>query len=310
MDENLEEILAKPDSALAHRGSEISEFTKPFIVAILLHDSAINAESYRGNGTGVLLRIQDKYFILTAGHCVKAIEEKGYFVVLPVERARSLFCPDIVRSKYIFEGKDKEFDYGYIEITKQNAITMESRIRVFMSLNRIEVLKRDDLLYCNDWFVISGFPDEEIEKDHSGSDVRFFHATVKKSESKMADIPDLSIEVGKHTLDLLISLNDVYSDVTGNFEESVIPCLAGMSGGGCWKTNLYPDPYEWDTSRLRLVATHCGTLSNQLFVKGKPHFFVREMPIGHHLHLICTEYKDLAEEISNRWPYISTFGLC
>ena len=76
MDENLKELLAKPDSALAHNGLEISEFTKPFSVAIMMHDGAINAESYRGNGTGILNHIQDKYFILTAGHCVKAIEDK------------------------------------------------------------------------------------------------------------------------------------------------------------------------------------------------------------------------------------------
>jgi len=309
MDENLKEILAKPDSALAHHGSAISEFTKPFSVAIMMHDGVINTESYRSNGTGVLVRIQDKYFIFTAGHCVKDIEEKGYSIVLPVEQSRSLFCPNIVKTKYIYEGKNKEFDYGFIEITKQNAILMESKVRIFMSLDRIEVLKRDDLLQCNDWFVISGFPYEEIEKDNSGIDVRFFHATIKKSESKTAGISDSAIDLGEHTLDLLISVDDVYSNVTGNFEESFIPCLAGMSGGGCWKTNLYPDPYEWDTSRLRLVASHCGTFSNQVLVNEKPHIFIREMPLGHHLHLICTEYEDLAKEIFDRWPYITSFCL-
>jgi hypothetical protein len=78
-----------------------------------------------------------------------------------------------------------------------------------------------------------------------------------------------------------------------------MPVLRGMSGGGCWKTNVRPSPAEWRDSRICLTGIHIA--SNDDREKDR---FMREVLIGHHLKMIARDFPDIQSLILRRWPQL------
>jgi len=306
MEDGLETNLNNPHEMLATQGREIGDFAKPRSIAIIMYTGNVpGPDTYRELASGVLIRIQDKHFILTAGHCIKTIRRNHYTIILPIANYRTVFSPKILNSNY---KSGNGCDWGYIEVTRQDAVLMESYKCVLMNLDRVQVIERSDTSLGIDSFILSGYPRELVRVNNKGISCQFAHFSTKTSQSeKVPSSPIRSGGKGVHVFDLVFPLDMAFNNVNGSNEKSFIPEFSGASGGGCWKANLYSDQKSWDISKLRLVGTHQGSWSKTEVIDGSPHVSAREVSLGHHLSLIANDYIDLGTEIIERWPHIMNF---
>jgi hypothetical protein len=293
----MNERLARPDAALAHRGPEIGAHIKPRSVGWVVGDTAGGAIRRHAAGSAVPVRIHDRSFLLSAGHCIKEIlagPSDSLRLAVGVEQ-RGCVRAKVGKNKLCFQ---ESCDFGYIEIAPLDAATLESSGYVFSSFKSITCLSSQDVaVRPDDWFILAGFPAALREQSAHGDALQFFHACTKLSYAENAPHPLPPPAVGVTVFDLWMPPGAV-NYLSGAFERFAMPPLSGASGGGCWKANLYPDPDSWTAKRTRLCGIHIGT------IPGHEHFFARSVSVAHHLRMIADDYPDLREFIFTTWPLV------
>lgn len=171
-------------------------------------------------GTGTLIRSGDRYFILTAAHCVNKIvkfEELG--LVLKNEEHR--FTVSIMQPIYIGNRISDEWgpDLAFLPLQPNDAgkISAYSN-KIFYNLDRFEAeMVGEDPAYKNGYWVLTGAPDVYStfeEPSRLGYKAMAYHVNVAEPIIKN-DFDYLHIPVA---LDR--------KNVPANFE--------GVSGGGLW----------------------------------------------------------------------------
>jgi hypothetical protein len=95
--------------------------------------------------SGVLFKLKEHYFILTAGHVAQYVESHGDPYVSVANFFHS-FRPKVVQHQFKFFDND---DRGFIELASTDANLIESRNKVFASPERIlstsaKILRRED----------------------------------------------------------------------------------------------------------------------------------------------------------------------
>jgi hypothetical protein len=251
------------------------------------------------SGSGVLVKLGGRYFILTAGHCVReAGAASTDAIVLGMKMGAHRFEPNLHgRGDSLARG----IDVGYFEVPSADAATIESLgSRVFLSENSLCVASGD---------VMSGYPSAIIDGDKSrnpGAKMLVYSTTIAGT----GDAPESRLEpkAGRDELDLWIpqkgnvdTLNEAQQTVT-------VPELRGSSGGGCWKAGVRPHQDQpWDVRRIRLVGIHTGSCDS-MQIGAETHTFAREHLLAHFLRLIAHDYPDLRSHILEKSPDVDLYN--
>ena len=120
---------------------------------------------YLEASSGVLVRLGERFFILTAGHAIESIDLDIHRVPVftdPVEVRRAprtlnefgfLFKREVVNQK-------EAFDIGFMEVPIPIARAWEDEGVVSLNEDRIEVLDTTQWAKSDDAFVVCGYPGE------------------------------------------------------------------------------------------------------------------------------------------------------
>ena len=296
MDEATESLVADPDAVLFRRGKELDQHLSLFTVPLFFFQGEVTAENLKEVGTAVTFRCGRGKFLLTAGHCVDAVDKYDACAVV-IDRKPHKFTPT-------FATRNRgEEDFGYVEIAATDAGYFESKQKVYLSVNRIAPLTRKEIEEANDWMVVSGFPDKYKEAVPLSSTGEWGHKTRQlHAVTGIAGIggaPESTLPpptAGLEAIDLWLPERGNIDTTSGTYREIDVPAFSGISGGGYWKAGVRPDPETWDVGQMRLVGIHIWS------TYAPEDRFTRAVLIRHHLELIAADHPDAEEEIREKWP--------
>jgi hypothetical protein len=276
-------------------GKEICEVLGYYTAAMFFLGEDRNFDK-AGIGSGVLVKLAERYFMLTAGHCAKDYQS-GRTAIGIARNEPHRFTPQISRVSFRLD-ESRGIDFGYIEVPAIHAGTFSSRSKLFMSLNRILVETAEQLKQDKDRMVVAGYPGEMTQKStatkHGTHGYDFFYNSTIIAGTGNASPSTIPAPVaGMQTIDLSVAPEAQINTTSGQFEEMQIPRFRGMSGGGCWRS-CFVTGANWEPSHMKLVGIHIGSPQD-----GR---FSREVLIGHHLRLIAEDYSDLQTTIYSAWP--------
>jgi hypothetical protein len=290
--------LERPDGIVFRSDREIVETIKPFVVALT---------GPIGLGSGVLVRLWDRFFILTAGHVVSDVERSRAPVQLVIAESIHNAQFELPQRRFVW---NQDADFGFFELHPHDAARVTARDKIFATDRWIYVA---DTIGEDDLYVASGFPEALV----TGTEQRWLRFTcwltsaagTRKVPPSIAPNP-----LGTRALDLCV---DSKVGVALDFRKRDEPAeilrlkpqidpMPGVSGGPCWRTFSVDEPTTWTPQRLRLVATHCGRLN--VPHEGESYQFARQIGIGHHLNLICDTCPDLRDRILGAWPAVEDYG--
>lgn len=260
------------------------------------------------SGSGVLVKLGGRYFILTAGHCVReAGAASTDAIVLGMKMGAHRFEPNLQsRGDSLAQG----IDVGYFEVPPADGAIIESSgTRVFLSENSLCIASGDDLHEQNDWMVISGYPSAMINGDKSrnpGARMLVYSTTIAGT----GEAPEsrLNPKAGRDEVDLWIPQKGNVDTLSEAQQTMTVPELRGSSGGGCWKAGVRPHQDKpWDVRSIRLVGIHTGSCDS-MQIGAETHTFAREHLLAHFLRLIAHDYPDLSPHISEKWPDLDLYN--
>ena len=297
--------MIKSEEWIRRNHRTIQEFLSPRTAPLLIFDSGACRDPV-SRGSGVLVELGGRHFILTAGHCVAAGVAAGRMVCLPISTLniadgsrlvpKPLFVK-IVKSNYV--SKDEgTVDFGYFELDPDSAGTMKAKFYIFTGIGRIIVRGRS-ATQGDEWVLVIGYPGDEARVT-----VRAYQARAMLAFTLVAaedELPEVHGRDDFSSLDLLLPPECIVSPMPGELEQAEPSSFGGVSGGGCWLVDISLDPEHWTIdNKPSLCAIHAGTGIE----KGRD-FFLREVPIAYHLRMLADDYPDLAPKIHACWPEIA-----
>jgi hypothetical protein len=204
--------------------------------------------------SGTLLKVQDKYFIITCGHHVEDIRKKNNDVALlfPSGTANGVmyFEPCIVENfEFLMTNEEgDELDVVWIEVPNN---LVDSRRRQFLSPTNL----------CSSYV----YTEEEHDVALVGNPAAWVKPTRKENEYDLTPLfyrglviePPASISINAG-VDILISFpSQGFSSYDENPKKDIPPAL-GLSGSAIWETQLYLNKMEkelWSPKSLRIIGT-------------------------------------------------------
>jgi hypothetical protein len=275
----------------------------PFTVALTFLAGDGAGEHPTGNGSGVLVQLEGRKFMLTAGHVLRDIA-KAERCAITIRRGMHKFAPpSLGRAEYRFE--KGVLDFGFIEFAPSVASTIEANEKMFAGPNTLLVEPCAASIAANDWMVMAGFPDEVSKKAPQATGYRLVHTSTTLAGCGPAPASVLGPD-SHQAIDLWVPENIAVYSVTGKLEGNRVPAFAGASGGGAWKAGVRPIQagIAWNVNKLKLVGIHIGS-SDSTVLNGTPTRFAREVLIGHHLRLIADTTPALRAAVFARWPILN-----
>ena len=304
---NIDDLLADEGAALLRTAGEVRTTLARHAVPLYFFRDTPDPSNYVGQGSGVLVKILSRYFILTAGHCISAAGS-GKIVVGVLSRTHC-FVPALCRNAYRCD-YGTEHDFGFWEVPAVDASTIKLTDRIFLSETQIAILTHNECMARDDWMILGGYPGE-IAVGQTGvkPGARLLAYSTILSGTREAPVSTIGrVHNGHHVVDLWVPK-------TGNLESTVsppepisIPSLSGASGGGCWLTGLKGKGAAWLPQDMQLVGIHSGSCA-EVVINNERHVFAREILLGHHLNLIAHEYEDLRQHVASLWPSINEFPI-
>jgi len=212
---------------------------------LLKHISAI----YRVNsisqpeqsGTGILLHIGDRHFLLTAAHVLDDTEDYDLFI--PSNRSGALIPLEGDSFKSVAPGGNREDDLIDIAVVSLKPQTVdEIGSDSFLSISMVDV---DDIGEQGATYIAMGYPGKKNAKANWGKR-KYKRIPISYTANILPEekLSGMGLRRASH---LLISFkkrhsrNDAGRDITA-------PDPDGMSGGPLWRLNTYSD--EKPSSRL------------------------------------------------------------
>lgn len=279
-----------PDAVLFKMGNEIDRHVSNYTVPIVFFDGEPSKITRKGNGSGILVRIKHKYFILTAGHCV--YYSNGLNKILIIDDKPHRFEPEIIKSNYIFN-QSSGMDWGYFEITKHDADTIQSKKKVFLNYENILIINRETLREENDWLIINGYPDALAQPldTHANYQALFVISTI----AGVGCAPESVLDQNDFSFDIWSPKEGNIDVTTDTYDDAKMEKLSGSSGGGCWKTDVRPYPEKWNLSKLKLIGIYIG--SYETIIENENCLFYRSIFVSNHLKMIADDYPELELKI-------------
>lgn len=285
---------------MIEQGPAIQERLNYYTVPIYIFGKQPIFEDIRECGTGILVTLGQRRFIVTAGHCAKSLESSTYAISVMKEPHK--FTPRLAKIGFRFI-PDTAIDYGYAEIPPNHHADFTAGSRIFMGVNRMNVETSAQLTAALDRMIVAGYPGEMMKlADGRHCSTFFYNSTIIAGTGSAPPSTISPAALGMQVVDLSIGRDGQVNTTSGNFEDMLLPQFSGASGGGCWRSN-YQTGVEWDPDQIKLSAIHIGS-SAETEANGKYHRFARQVLIGHHLRLIADDYPDLRGEMLKQWPQL------
>ena len=237
-------------------------------------------------GSGVLLKIADAAFILSAGHVLKHAQDmeiqigpmaKGSRVIKPQDGQVGI-SPDL-----------DDVDIGFVRLSEETA----SELAVHKKFTRMNNLDLHLSEPCDGAYCFLGFPQRDNSPDYDKNRINPtpFHYLCEPLRNPDEAKPGINV-LFKVTKDIVILSDLENSDV----EEQRMPELNGISGCGMWRLFGVGDradhSHRWDPSWIRLVGIE-HTWARRKWVKGT---FIRQA-----INLIANTYPELRTSIELTW---------
>lgn len=291
---------------LVQRQKEYQDELFLFTVPLHFFHQEARIGQVKGHGTGVLVRLNQRFFILTAGHCVQ--EAGDGEVAIGIRKEAHVFSRRF-HSEYRYDPKTQR-DFGFFEIPQEDVGTIEAFDHTFLPESRLAVFPSEYWEELGDPMIISGNPLEHYQGDpdiHPKTHM-FTYLTIPAGSSWAPVNSAATRTPGYQTLDLWAPQESNLEVKEGKTQSADLPKLLGASGGGLWAVGMSDDMASWEAKRISLAGIH---IASQFALPGsgdKDDIFF-ELLIGHHLHLIADSFADLGEYILDRWPGIETYPL-
>jgi len=245
-----------------------------------------------GLGSGVLVELDSRYFIVTAGHCVRDFTHSK--IALGVARGRHNFQADIIDRDQTYEthdGSDPSSDVGYLEIPGHQGKAAESYWRVALKLAGFVNLDLPPGQDEQGLFVCGGFPDalaEEVEptiskREETINFIYFYSGYYNEEHPSEIHPPDRFF-----SLRVPSSVHQI--EGPGKRRTRPMPDLSGVSGGGVWHVDLRDLDEGFTESSMKLAGLHVAT-----FKRNSDPVCLRAIKATEALRLIAKKNPDLAE---------------
>lgn len=225
-------------------------------------------------GTGVLLKIGTKHFVLTAAHVLDLnIEHHFLFALAPVKKGdlpiplagevvlwRSDF-PEGVDPKASDARDDDKFDVGFIELS-QEIVDQLGSPRRFASLGEIDV----SATLHQGCYAFAGYPYKISTVD---LETRSLSVNLMHYLTELRDPP-----VDETNLRLVLKFRKQNTDQHGNEVEAPDP--SGISGCGIWRLSIIQPFDRWTTDQVKLVAIQHSWSKSDSVVYASPIRFLMQ----------------------------------
>ena len=301
----MEESSFDSDHWLRLHCRDIVDFLQRRTVALLVFHGEPGPENLESRASGVLVRLGEHHFVLTAGHCVKGCVAQDRTIIIPISDAgrgspHERFSPVVSKSNYV--AKDEGVvDYGYLELAAESASMMTARVLIFTGERRVAV-RRPFATGPDEWLLVAGYPRDEAKSTERTYLARFMFAFTLVVEKEAVPTDPPKPPNGFEVIDSWLPQDGVASPSAGQFQSAKPSAFQGVSGGGCWIINTSIAPSDWtEITKPSLCGIHASTLTTE----GKGDDILREVPVANHLRMIADDYPELSTYIYERWPEVA-----
>ncbi|WP_297362778.1 hypothetical protein, partial [Acidiferrobacter sp.] len=277
-----------PDTVHFRLAKKLEEKIRRHTVQLHFFRGETKERERRGSGSGTLVKLKDRYFILSAGHCVDDAGSPDLDeIAVLITTSPHEFKPKLIR-----RARYPDVDVGFFEVPCTDASTIEAKDRVFLSEGSISIMSAEDLKARNDWMCIGGYPGVLMEqKTDTGAGSRLLVYSTIIAGTGETPKPTEAPERRCGMLDLWVPPSGNVLTTEHTNQPVAIPTLSGASGGGCWLLRVRPHKVNWSADDISLVGTHVGSWEET--VSGEKHLFGREILLSWHLVLIAKECPEL-----------------
>ncbi len=236
------------------------------------------------NRTGVLFRIADTHFILTAAHVMQEIIQARIPLLADFSTRHKIPIPLVEGWFHMTEEKDGR-DVAAIAIPPSVVADLPAH-RQFLTLADIETEPESK----RGFYLAFGFPTEWYRKDQDlyRTDPLSFLTAIFEGELN----PDAFFDSKVH-----IALTFEHNAINAlTREELSLPQVNGMSGCGLWRIVNYSkaEIVAWSADKIRLVAIQHRWFNQRQYIQGTWITYV--------LGLIWDNYPSLREAMKISYP--------
>jgi hypothetical protein len=300
-EETPNDLILAQDGPIQH-GQELQQRLQLFTVPIFRFCEKIPEPV--DCGSGVLLRIGDFCFVLTAGHCIKGIFDS---LALGVRDHPHRFVFEPAHRNYVCTwGRG---DFGYFQISPDSVGTIGAGNRGFLSERSVEVLSVLEHDASRDFLALAGYPLAVMGNidGKTGTGLLVYTTTMAGGGHAPASTLQSAGGENRREIHAWIPQQDNVDTLVGDrFPVTTIPRLHGASGGGWWSTHM--NRAGWQPSHVKLIGTHVSTSPLETETDdGLRHKFSRVSLVGNHLALIAKDYPALRQHILDTWPSVESY---
>jgi len=242
---------------------------------ILDHTVAIYFQMDGGNpvpwGTGVLLRIADASFVLTASHVLERASEATLRIAACVAGSRFV----TVSPLELWRSSDTEqLDVGVVRLSDENAASL-SLHKKYLRMSDLDTSQR----MPKGAYLLAGFPAQYSKADHAAKEI---------TASWFSYLTALAVDDGEQDgLTLRLQFRESIFRHADGSEARRAPELKGISGCGIfrlWQESQVDSLDRWDPSWIRLSGIEHAV---------SPRSSIRGTIIGHALRVIAGSCPEL-----------------
>lgn len=224
-------------------------------------------------GSGTCIKINNRYFIITAGHVINNHNKKDQSILLGGWGKNPQHATNIVNIGLILNPA-RGIDVGYIEISEEDFIKIN---KAFIEPSAIQpytnFLDNDNVLSC-------GYPGAIIDWEQTDE---FNKYTVRASHFQTSTISPDEWPVGyDDEINIILKYPEMAENVDGNSVQ--LPDAPGISGGGIWTMNARIKGI-WSPEKNNLLGIHTMWESEDKYLVG--------IQIQHLINLINHDYEDI-----------------
>ena len=216
-------------------------------------------------GTGVLLQVADRHFLVTAAHALKVWREMS--LIIPLGDGTGI---DIRSSRAELTRDQRDADFALVPLTDPMVERLLAASKDFVRLAEVDVSGDEPAFGIH---AVFGYPLElsKVDEGWRISDAIYYPTTITK-------LPDVD-----HGLSIVLDIHPEIVDSDG--DRSRLPDLHGISGCGIWRLHLKGDDIEsWSEERIRLVGIEHTVLPNR---------WIRGARIRHVIAGVASQFPDL-----------------
>jgi hypothetical protein len=233
-------------------------------------------------GSGVLLKIADIAFVLTAGHVLKGNRDMEMLIGPMAKGSRTIKAHD---GQFAFSDDIADVDVGFIRLSDEAAKTLSNH-KSFARMSDLDLRTSNP---CSGRYCILGFPQQINTTDYVNREISALHFHYMSSPIILPSESKPQVTLWLEVTNGIVTLSDSEAATEG---EVRMPELNGISGCGMWRLYGTEDRIDkleqWDPSWIRLVGIE------HAWVRGKR---VKGTFVQHAIDMIENAYPDLRTSI-------------